>query len=194
MTGITTAGYSEPWRARSICRHERVKLPKAVRDRATVKAGGEVAFLRLNVRHKPNVAVVDFLAIVILDLHDLVAWRESPTKSLDLALARRIQCCLEFNVKRACSDTASVHRAENLDIADWIETKAARDTGFDELDDSRNRDLGIVRLDKIEVALDFGFAKIGYDPVVDTVGIHDDLALGRLTEYFGEAHHRHGSG
>ena len=30
----------------------------------------------------------------------------------------------------ACSDAASVHRAENLDIADWIETEAARDAGW----------------------------------------------------------------
>jgi hypothetical protein len=56
--------------------------------------------------------------------------------------------------------------------ADWIETEAARDAGFDQLDDARNRGLGIVSLDKIEVAR-----------------IHDDLTLRRLPEYFGEAHH-----
>ena len=89
----------------------------------------------------------------------------------------------------ACSDAASVHRAENLDIADWIETEAARDPGFDQLDDARNRGLGIVSLDKIEVVLGFRSAKIGNDTLIDEVGIHDDLTLGRLPEYFGEAHH-----
>jgi hypothetical protein len=56
-------------------------------------------------------------------------------------------------------DAAAVHRAENLDIADWIETEAARNAGFNQLDDARNRGLGIVSLDKIEVALGIGFAK-----------------------------------
>jgi haloacid dehalogenase-like hydrolase len=31
-----------------------------------------------------------------------------------------------------CPNAAAVHRAENLDIADWIETKPARDAGFDQ--------------------------------------------------------------
>src|SRR5256714_14021413 len=90
-----------------------------------------------------------------------------------------------FDVDGACSDAASVHRAENLDIADWIETEAARDAGFDQLDDARNRGLGIVSLDKIEVALGFRSAKIGNDTLIDAVGIHDDLTLRRLPEYFG---------
>ena len=80
--------------------------------------------------------------------------------NLDFALARRIQCRLEFNVEGTCSDAAAVHRAQNLDIADWIETKAVRDAGFDQLDNARNRSLGIISLDKIEVALGFRFAKI----------------------------------
>ncbi len=111
---------------------------------APVEAGGEFAFLRLNVRHKPNVAAVDHLVVVVLDLHDLIAARKDPAKSLDLTIARRIQCGLQFDVDGACSEAASVHRAENLDIADWIETEAARDAGFDQLDDARNRGLGIV--------------------------------------------------
>jgi hypothetical protein len=94
-------------------------------------------------------------------------------------------------ITRSANDAAAVHRAQNLDVADWIETKAPRDAGFNQLDDTRNRGLGIISLDKIEVALGFGFAKIRHDTVVDAVGIHDDLTLGRLPEYFGEAHHWH---
>ena len=60
---------------------------------------------------------------------------------------------------------------------------------MDQLDDARNRGLGIVSLDKIEVVLGFRSAKIGNDTLIDEVGIHDDLTLGRLPEYFGEAHH-----
>src|ERR1700735_2890430 len=72
--------------------------------------------------------------------------------------------------------------------------EAARDAGFDQLDDARNRGLGIVSLDKIEVALGFRSAKIGNDTLIDAVGLHDDLTLGRLPEYFGEAHNRHRAG
>src|SRR5581483_9317158 len=97
-------------------------------------------------------------------------------------------------VEGACSDTTSVHRAENLDIADWIEAEAARDAGLDQLDDARNRGLGIISLDKIEVALGFGFAEIRHDALIDTVCIHDDLALRRLPEYLGEAHNWHRAG
>ena len=60
---------------------------------------------------------------------------------------------------------------------------------MDQLDDARNRGLGIVSLDKIEVVLGFRSAKIGNDTLIDEVGIHDDLTLGRLPEYFGEGHH-----
>ena len=44
--------------------------------------------------------------------------------------------------------------------------------------DARNRGLGNISLDKIEVALSFGFAKIGHYTVVDAMCIDDDLALG----------------
>ena len=177
-----------------VCRHEGVELAKAIGDRAPVEARCEFAFLRLNVRHKPDVAIVDLLVIVVLDLHDLVAGRKGPAKPFDLAIAGGIEGGLQFDVEGARSDAASVHRAENLDVADRIETKAARDAGFDQLDDARNRGLGIVSLDKIEVALGFRFAKIGYDTLIDAMCIHDDLTLRRLPEYFGEAHHWHRAG
>jgi hypothetical protein len=34
-----------------------------------------------------------------------------------------------------------------------------------------------------------GLRRSGMDTSIDEVGIHDDLTLGRLPEYFGEAHH-----
>ena len=50
-----------------------------------------------------------------------------------------------------------------------------------------------LRLDKIEVALRFGFAQIGHETLVDAVCIHDDLAFGRLAKYLGQANNRYGS-
>src|SRR4029077_11052031 len=121
----------------------------------------------------------------VFGLHDLVAGREGPTEPFHLAISGRIKRGLQFNVERACSDAASVHRTKNLDVVDRVETKAPRDASFDKLDDARNCSLGIISLDEIEVALSFGFAKIRDDAVVDAVCVHDDLALSCLPEHFG---------
>jgi len=72
-------------------------------------------------------------------------------------------------------------------------SKAARDSGFDKLNDARNRSLGIVCFDKIEVALGFGLSKIGHDTLIDAVCIHDDLASGRLAKNLGQSHNGDGS-
>ena len=44
-------------------------------------------------------------------------------------------------------------------------------------DDARNRGLGIVSLDEIEVTVGFRFAKIRYDTLIDAMCVHDDLTL-----------------
>jgi hypothetical protein len=86
-----------------------VRLAGAIGDRTHLKTDVQFTFFRLNIRDKSDVAVVDLLVIVVLDLQDLVAGRKGPAQSLDLALARRIQCGLEFDVEGARSDAAAVH-------------------------------------------------------------------------------------
>jgi hypothetical protein len=72
-----------------------------------------------------------------------------------------------------------------LDVADRIETEPARNAGFDQRDDATNRGFGIIRLDEIKVAVGLGLSQIGDRSIVDAVGTHDDLALGRkLATYF----------
>src|SRR6266496_1051819 len=178
---------------RGVGRHQGVEFAKAIGDRASVEPGDELAVIRLNVLHVADVAVVDLLVVVVLDLHDFVAGREGPAEPLDLAFARRVQRRLKFNVKGARADAASVHRAEHLDIADWIETEAARDAGFHKLNDARNCGLGIGRLDKIEVAFGFRYANIGYDTLVDAMRIHNDPAFGGLAEDLGQANNGNGT-
>jgi hypothetical protein len=80
---------------------------------------------------------------------------------------------------RERAPTTTVHRAENLDIADRIETEPARDAAFHKLYDARNRGLGIGRLDKIEAALGFRLAQIGRGPLVDAVGDCRSAAITR---------------
>ena len=55
---------------------------------------GQLAAIEIDIFDKSNVAVVDLLVIVVLDLHDLITRREGQTESLDLAFRRGVQCGL----------------------------------------------------------------------------------------------------
>ena len=60
----------------------------------------------------------------ILDLHDLIAGCEGPPKALDLAIAGGIECSLQFDVQGACTNPASVHRTQHLDVSNGVEAEA----------------------------------------------------------------------
>src|SRR5262249_17306630 len=176
-----------------VSRNQGVQLAEAVDYGTPIETGSEFAIFRIDFHDVADIAVVDLLVVVVLDLHDLVAGCEDPAESLDLTFAGRIQCRLQFDVERARTDAAPVHRAQHLDILDGIEAEAARNPGFYQLHNAGNGGFRIVRLDEIEVALALWLAYIGKDATVDAVSVHDDLAFGRLTEHLGQAHHRDGS-
>ena len=110
--------------------NQRVKLAEAVGHRAPVEAGLDFASLGIDVVDIADVAVVDFLVVVILDLHDLVAWRKGPAESLDFAFAGGVQGCLQLDAERSRANAAAVHRAEHLDVADRIQAEALGYTVF----------------------------------------------------------------
>src|SRR5262249_1661522 len=101
----------------------------AIGDGTPIEAGSEFAIFRIDIHDIADIAVVDFFVVVVLDLHDLVAGREGPAESFDLAFAGRIQVPLQFDVACGRASPASVHRGQHLDIADGIEAEAARDAG-----------------------------------------------------------------
>src|SRR5262249_21247028 len=72
-------------------RHQRVKLTEAVGDGTPIEAGTEFALIKVDIHDVADIAVVDLLVVVVLDLHDLVAGREGPAESLDLTFAGRTQ-------------------------------------------------------------------------------------------------------
>src|SRR5207247_3858710 len=109
---------------RGIGRHQRVEFAEAVGDGAAVETGGEFAGVGIDIVDVADVAVVDVLIVVVLDLHDLVARSEGPTKTLDLALASGVQRRLEFDIQRTGADATAVHRAQHLNVADGVEAKA----------------------------------------------------------------------
>src|SRR5262249_9661657 len=173
-----------------ICRNERVQLAEAIDYGTPIEACSKLAFVKVEIHHIADIAVVDLLVVVVLDLHDLVAGREGPAESLDLTFAGRIQGRLQFDVERPRTNAAAVHGTQHLDIADGGQAEAARDAGFYQLDKAENGGLRTIRLDKIEVTLALWLAQIGKNALVDTVSVHDDLTPSRLAEHLGQAHHR----
>jgi hypothetical protein len=63
----------------------------AMGHRALVDGRQDFARLGINVDDIADVAVVDFLVVVILHLHDLVARREGPSETSDLVFASGVQ-------------------------------------------------------------------------------------------------------
>src|SRR6266496_4716363 len=106
---MTTAGYSDPWLLYGVGRHQGIKLTGAVDDGTSVEAGSEFAIVGIDIRDIADVAVIDLLVVVVLDLHDLVAGREDPAESLDLTFAGRIQSRLQFDVERTRTNPAPIH-------------------------------------------------------------------------------------
>jgi hypothetical protein len=92
------------WSPRSGYQH--VELAKSVSDGSAVKARDDLARIRVDVVDITNIAVVDLLIVVVLDLHDLVAGGGPAEPS---AIAGRIERGLQFDVQRTCPRAAAVH-------------------------------------------------------------------------------------
>src|SRR5207245_5421004 len=159
-----------------------------------VETGGEFAGLGVDIVDVADVAVVDLLVVVVLDLHDLVAWGKGPAEALDLAVAGRVQGRLEVDVQRASAASAAVHRAQHLNVTNGIKTEALGNARLDQFDNPRHGGFRIVRLHEIKVAVALGFGEIGNAPLVDPVRAGDDAALGGLPEDLSQPHDGHHAG
>src|SRR6516165_10578942 len=112
---------------RRIGEHQLIEFAKAIGYFSAVEIGVELAFLHVDPRHDAEIAVVDVLFVIVLDLHDLVARAERPTEAVDADLASRVQGVLQLDVEGASAEPAAVHWAENLDIAYRIQPETFRD-------------------------------------------------------------------
>src|SRR5499427_8829242 len=70
----------------------------------------ELAFFHLDARNDAEIAVVDVLVVIVLDLHDLVARAEGPAEAFDADLARGVECILKLDIEGASTEAAAVHR------------------------------------------------------------------------------------
>jgi hypothetical protein len=63
----------------SIGRNEGIKFAKSVGDGSAVEADGQFAGSKVDVIDVPDIAIINLLIVVVLDLHDLVTGGEGPT-------------------------------------------------------------------------------------------------------------------
>src|SRR6202050_2010511 len=89
------------------------------------------------------------------------------------------------------ANTAPIHRAEHLDIADGVQAETLWDASLDQLHDALNGGLGILGRHKVEVAVAGRRAKTGHRALIDAMGVDDNPARGGLPEHLGEPHHGH---
>ena len=143
---------------RGVSRHQRVQFAKAIGNRTTIKSSGQFPAVRLDPRHVADIAVVDLLIVVVLDLHNLVAGREGPTEPFDLVFASGIQRRLEFDVEGARSNPPRFIGQRTWTSRMGSRPNQPRDPGFHKLDDAGDCSLWIVSLDKIEITFVFRLA------------------------------------
>src|SRR5437868_549376 len=174
---------------RRIGQHQLIQLTKAVSDVTAVEIDAKLPFLHVDARHDAEIAVVDVVVVIILDLNDLVARAECPAEALDADLARRVQRVLQLDIERASTEAATVHRAEHLDVAYRVQSETFGYPVLHNHQELSNTLFRIRRVDEVEVPA-FGKGEIGHQTVVDPVRIDDDPALGGLPEDLGQAHDR----
>src|SRR5215475_15288263 len=155
---------------RRIRKHQLIQLAEAVCDIAAVEVGVELAFLHIDMRHNAQIAVVDVLGVVVLDLHDLVARTERPAKALNPGVAWRVQHVLKLDIQGARTEAAAVHRAEHLDVAYRVEPEALRNALLDDRQHLPDALFCVGSVDKVEVA-GFGGGEIGHPALIDAMRV-----------------------
>src|SRR5262249_31815242 len=165
---------------RCVGEYQLIQVAKPVDDLTTVKLDDDFAFLHVDARHEAEVAIVDILVVIVLDLHDLVARAEGPAKPLYADLARRVQGVLKLDVQRASTQAAPVHRAQHLNATDGVEPKTFGDPLLHDCQQLLNTLFRVRRIDEIKIAaLDRGQRR--HQALIDAVRIDNDPALAALS-------------
>lgn len=101
-----------------------------------------------------DVAVEDFLVVVVFGLDDFVANAELPAEFLDgrVEFAFGVEFALEEDVEFADTEGATIHGGENLDVLKGIEMKFAWDAGLHHFLEGGEDCFGGIALDEVEVS------------------------------------------
>jgi hypothetical protein len=171
---------------RRVGRHQHVEFAESISDGLAIEVNNDLAHAGVNIADSADVAVVNLLVVVVLDLHHLIARCEGPTEPLNLAVAGGIERCLQLDVQRSRTYSPSIHWTKHLDVADRIEPKPLGDACLHQFDDAADGSWGIVRRHEVEIALGSRWTEIRHRALIDAMGAGDDAALCGLPEYFAE--------
>src|SRR6516162_2950959 len=73
-----------------ISRYQHVEFAKSIGHGPTVKGSGELARGSVDIVDGADIAVINLLVVVVLDLHDLVARGKGPAEPFDFTVARGV--------------------------------------------------------------------------------------------------------
>src|SRR5262249_46672596 len=141
---------------RRVGRHQHIQFAEPVSEGPAIEAHNDLARVEVNITDVADIAVVDLLVVVVLDLHHLIAGGKGRTESLDFAIARGIEGCLQRDVQRPRAYPAPIHRTQHLDAADGIETEPLGNAYLRQFDNAVDGRSWIVRPHEIEVTLGSG--------------------------------------
>ena len=92
---------------RGISRNKRVEFPEFISYGAAVEFRNQLTRVDIDVFDIADIAIIDFLVIIIVDLHHFIFGREGPAEPFDLFLAGRIERRLQCYIQRSCADAAT---------------------------------------------------------------------------------------
>ena len=103
-----------------------VQFAEFVDHAASVEFDPRLPLLRVDGRNAPDIAVEDFLFVVVARLQDFVAHAKFRPEALDLRTIgpRRIERGLQGDVQFAYAEASAVHRREHLHVAHRIQSHA----------------------------------------------------------------------
>src|SRR5450631_2655947 len=101
-----------------------IQLAVIVGHQPVIVSDEDLLLNRIDLFNCADVAVEDFLLIVVLSLNDFVANLEPESESFrgGLGLPGRVQGSLKYSIQFAHSDRAAVHWAQNLNVTDRIQS------------------------------------------------------------------------
>ena len=97
----------------------------------------------------------------------------------------------ELKVQFADTEGTPVHRAQHLNVADWVEFMPLGNSVLNQFHKGCSDLLRRVPLNEMEVGAKLRCAKFWHLPLSDEVCAGDDFAGGRLPKHFGQANDRY---
>jgi len=165
-----------------------VELPERIRDLATVEARHEKGFIVVDARDRSEIAIEHIAIVIILGLHERVARREDRAEFFHSRRWGGIESLLQLDIERSRPERAARRRAAHLNVADRGRDRNAAECGHERFRRPRplpSRDLRRRRTRHPNPRR--ALRQFRHFAAIDSVGVAEDAALGRLPQHCGRA-------